>query len=249
MDIGADLYEEILFHTSRGSRERIIESSDAKSFHTETTDRHTEEDFDVINMKMKNLAEDDKSYEDLTQPSIDTYDQRAVEQCRKIALYRAASFSDAETAKFMLDCDERGETINLRNNDWGETALFRATWNGHDAVVQYLRSVSAPRGACAMTLLDMATFEEHEAVVQQLLAAIEIIEDNKPGDSAEVKTSIPPFHSDPDNISEASQENFDFPQPLQPLTAATLETCGLKTLSHQTVSPIRAPVYRGLDTL
>lgn len=102
----------------------------------------------------------------------------------------------------------------------------------------------------------MATFEEHEAVMQQLLAdnedsnfEIEIIEDNGPGDSAEVKTSIPPFHSDPDNISEASQENFDFPQPLQPLTAATLKTCGLKTLSHQTISPIRAPVYRGLDTL
>lgn len=138
MDIGADLYEEILSHTSRGSRERILESSDAKSFHTETTDRHTEEDLDVINMKMQNLAENDKSYEDVTQPSIDTYDQRAVEQCRKIAFYRAASFSDAETAKFMLDCDERGETINLRNNEGAETGFFRVKWDGYDAVVQIL---------------------------------------------------------------------------------------------------------------
>lgn len=127
LDIGAILYEGILPHTLRGSRDRIIESNDAKSLPDETTDRHTEEDFDVINIKMKILAEDEKSYEDVIQPSIDTYDQRAVDQRRKIALYRAASFSDAEIAKFMLDRDERGATINLKNNDWGETALFRAT--------------------------------------------------------------------------------------------------------------------------
>lgn len=47
-------------------------------------------------------------------------------------------FIDAEIGKFMLDRDERGATINLRNNDWGETALFRGTWDGHDAVVQTL---------------------------------------------------------------------------------------------------------------
>lgn len=70
-------------------------------------------------------------------------------------------------------------------------------------------------GACAMMPLDMATFEEHEAVVQQQLAAdedskseMEIIEDNEPGDTGEVEISTPPLHSDLDDISETSQEGF-----------------------------------------
>lgn len=142
---------------------------------------------------------------------------------------------------------------------WGDNHPWVAAALGDEESVKLLLDNGANsrmRGACAMTPLDMATFEEHEAVVQQLLAdnedsnfEIEIIEDNRPGDSAEVKISIPPFHSDPDNVSEASQVSFDFPQPLQPLTAAILKTHGLKTLSHRTIFPIRVPVYRGLDTL
>lgn len=66
-----------------------------------------------------------------------------------------------------------------------------------------------------MMPLDMATCEKHEAVVQQQLAAdedskseIEIIEDNEPGDTGEVKISTPPLHSDLDDISETSQGGF-----------------------------------------
>lgn len=75
------------------------------------------------------------------------------------------------------------------------------------------------QGACAITPLEIATFEEHEAVVQLLLAAdqdsnseIEIIEDNESGGSAEVEISTPPLHSDLDDISEAPRQHFEPPQ-------------------------------------
>ena len=101
---------------------------------------------------------------------------------------------------------------------WEDSPLWVAAALGDEESVKLLLGNGAnPRvhGACAMTPLDMATFEEHEAVVQLLLAAdedskseIEIIEDNEPGDTGEVEISTPPLHSDLDDISEASQEGF-----------------------------------------
>ena len=138
LDKGANLYEGLLSETSGGLKENRLGSSDAKSLPDEAIDRHTEQDLNVMNRRMERLAEDEKSYRDVINPSIDTYDRRALEQCRRTALYGAASFGDAEIARLMLDRDEHGAIINLRNNNRGETALSRATSDGHDAVVQIL---------------------------------------------------------------------------------------------------------------
>ena len=80
--------------------------------------------------------------------------------------------SDAEIVRFMLDRDERGVIINLRNNDRGETALLRATWDGRDAVVQTLLQ----RGALVdktdtegRTALMAACITRNESIARKLL--------------------------------------------------------------------------------
>ena len=106
---------------------------------------------------------------------------------------------------------------------WEDTPLWVAATRGDESVKLLLDNGAnlKVRGACATTPLDMAMFEEHEAVVQLLLAAnedsnsdIEVIEDYEPGGSAE-KVSTPRLHSDLDDIFKASQEVLQPPQPSQ----------------------------------
>ena len=84
---------------------------------------------------MKELAQDENNYKDEIEPPVDASDRCAIEQSRKSALLEAASFDDTEIVNFMLDC---GAMINLRNDDRGETASVKASWDGHDEVVQTL---------------------------------------------------------------------------------------------------------------
>lgn len=171
LDIGADLYEGILSETSGGSKESRLGSSDVKNLPNKAIGRRTEQDLDVRNIKIKELAEDEKKYKDVIQPSIDTHDRRAIEQSRRTALYGAAFCGDAEIARFMLDRDERGAIINLRNNDWGETALLRATWNGHNAVVQTLLQRGAlvdKTDTLGRTALMVACFTRQESITRKL---------------------------------------------------------------------------------
>ena len=121
---------------------------------------------------METLAQDEMKYKLEIQPLIDTHDRRALEQCRRIALYGAASFGDAEMATFMLDSDKTGAIINLRNNNRGETALFRATWDGHDAVVQTLLQRGAPvdkTDTQGRTALIAACNTGNESIARKLL--------------------------------------------------------------------------------
>ena len=114
------MYDEILSETAGGSKESRVGSSDAKNLTEEAIDRHTEQDLNVINMKIEKMAEDDKSQKDVIQPAIDTHDRRAFEPGRRTTLYGAASYGDAEIARFMLDRDEHMVIINLRNSNGGE---------------------------------------------------------------------------------------------------------------------------------
>ena len=138
LDKGADGYEGLLSETSGSSKEGRIGTSDAKNLSGKEIDRHTEQDRNFVNVNVDKLAKDEKIYKDIMRLSIDTDDRRTLENGRRTALYGAASSGDAEVARFLLDRDERGVIINLRNNARGETALIRAAQDGHDAVVQLL---------------------------------------------------------------------------------------------------------------
>ena len=108
LDTGADLFE-----TSGGSKNSRIGSSNAKTLPGEVIDRITEQDLSAILMKLKKVAENHEIDEDIIRPSIDTHDRRALEQCRRTALYGAASSGDAEVVRLMFDRDERGIIVNL----------------------------------------------------------------------------------------------------------------------------------------
>ena len=169
LDKGADLYEGFLFETSGGSREGRISRNDAKDLTDKEVDSRTEY---WINVEMEELAKHEKIYKDVIRPSIDTNDRRAIVQCRETALCGAASSGHAEIAGFMLDCDESGVIIDLRNNSLGETALLRAAEAAHDAVVQTLLQ----RGALVdktnihgQTALMVACLAGHETIAGKLL--------------------------------------------------------------------------------
>ena len=164
LDKGADFYEGILCETSGGSKDSRIGSSNAKTLPDEATDRLTEENLITMNLTMK-----DKN---LISPFINTHDWCALKQCRRTALYGAASSGNAEVVRFMLDRDEQGVIINLRNNFRGETALSRAAWDGYDAVVQTLLQ----RGALVdktdvrgRTALMVACLIGYESIAHKLL--------------------------------------------------------------------------------
>ena len=172
LDTGADIYEGILPETPGGSKEGGIGRSDAKNLPDKEINRHKKYDQKLLKENMKYLAKDEKIYKDVIHPSIDTYDRRALEQRRRTALYGAAYSGDAEVARFILDRDDHGLLINLRNIAWGETALFRAARNGHDAVVQILLQ----RGALVdktnihgQTALMMACLTGNESIACKLL--------------------------------------------------------------------------------
>ena len=123
-------------------------------------------------MEMRKLAKHEKIYKDVIRPSMDTNDRYAIVQGRKTTLYGATSSGDVEVVRFMLDRDESGVIINLRNKAVGETALLRPAEEGHDAVVEMLLQ----RGALVdktnirgRTALMAACFEGYESIAYKLL--------------------------------------------------------------------------------
>ena len=168
----ADLYEGLLSETSDGSEECRIGGSDAKSLPGEEVDRHTEQDCNSVKVNVEGLAKDEKTYNEVMSPHILKYESRAMNKNKSSALHGAAFSGDAEIARLILDRDERGVLINLRNFAMGETALIAAARNGYDAVVQLLLQ----RGALVdktdiygRTALIMACVYENESIVCKLL--------------------------------------------------------------------------------
>ena len=168
LDTGADLYEGIFSETSGGSKEGSIGGGDAKNLPEKELDRHIEH----CNVDMQKVARHKKMNSDTVRPSIDTHDRRAMGKYRRTALYEAASSGDAEIVRFILDRDESGVIINLRNNALGETALSRAAGRGHDSGGQILLE----RGQLVdttdihgQTALIAACFAGHESIACKLL--------------------------------------------------------------------------------
>ena len=110
---------------------------------------------------------------------------------------------------------------------WEDSPLWVAAALGDQESVKLLLDYGAdpekPSG-CGMTPLDIATAEEHEAVVQQLLATItgsqsraEDNEDKEPESPAEVEPSNPRLESAPGREPEVSPEAPNNAQPAQPV--------------------------------
>ena len=172
LEKGADIHEGILSETSGGSKGSRIGIGNAENPPDETIDKFTEEDWSATNIRMNKLPWIDQIDTKLIRPSMDTHDWRALKQCRATALHEAASSGDAKAAKFLLDRDESGVIINLRNYPLGETALSSAVWRGHDAVVQILLE----RGALVdknelfgRSALMAACIGGHESIARKLL--------------------------------------------------------------------------------
>lgn len=126
LDTGADLYEGILSGTSDSSKESNMRNSDAKNDteqEDEAIDETVKQEVDTPSKGREKLADNEKNYKNEIKPPVDAPDRRALEHCRRTAIFEAASFGDVEMFNFMLD---RGAMINLRNDKRGETALVKA---------------------------------------------------------------------------------------------------------------------------
>ena len=167
LDKDADFHEGILYETLGGLKDSRIGSSNAETLPDEATDRLTEENLITMNLTMRDQIDKNSIW-----PFINTHDWCALKQCRRTALYGAASSGNIEVARFMLDRDEQRVIINLRNNFRGETALSRAARDGYDAVVQILLQ----RGALVdktdvrgRTALMVACLIGYEGIARKLL--------------------------------------------------------------------------------
>jgi ankyrin repeat protein len=83
--------------------------------------------------------------------------------------FEVASFGDVEMVNFMLD---RGAMINLRIDELGETALVKASWAGHNEVVQTLLERGAlvdKTDRLGITALMAACMSGKESIARMLL--------------------------------------------------------------------------------
>ena len=169
LDTGADLYEGFFSETSGGSKEGMLGRIDARNLPGQEIDRHTEH---FKNENMRTLAELERVNKNVIRPSIDTHDRSAIEQRRETALYGAACSGNAEAARFLLDRDERGVIINLRNGANGDTALLRAAKSWHEAFVQILLQRGAlidKTNFCGKTALMEVCRTGNESIARKLL--------------------------------------------------------------------------------
>ena len=230
LDTGADLYEGILSETSGGSKEGRIGRGDAKNLPDKELGRHIEH----CNVDMQKVARFKKKNSDIIIPPIDTHDQRAMGQCRRTALYEAASSGEADVANFLLDRDESGVIINLRNDALGETALSMAAGHGHDVVVHDLLQKGAlvdKTDFYGQTALIAACFAGHESI------ACKLLDKGADPNSKQGKPMINPFGKDDGRKHRLFlQKSAEYPS--SPLGAATVA-------NHEPI--VRLLIDRGAD--
>lgn len=118
-----------------------------------------------------------------------------------------------------------------------------------ESVKLLLENGADPRkcGSCAMTPLDIATIEEHEAVVQLLLVAgtgqhsnVEYVEDEGAGSNAKVETSNP-------RLGNALVDEPEFPSEVSDNAQPAQSTDGRSETPQSQDSHTERPIYIQLE--